>query len=70
MEDVMAIMNLNKAILLSGLEDTPIRESDIASAKEAAKRLEEKGFFKFNLEGDNIAFFESVCQFARSFFKD
>lgn len=69
MEDVMMIMNLDKAILLSGLEDIPLKKSDIDAAKEAAKRLNEKGLFEFNLENDN-AFFESVSKFANSFFRD
>ena len=53
-------------MLLGALESKTITDADIATAKEAAKRLNEDDIYEFDYT-DDLAFMKSIADFMNSF---
>lgn len=66
MEDITAVCDFDKKMLLGALEGKTVTAVDIASATEAAKRLNEDDIYEFDFTDDS-AFMKSVAEFMNSF---
>lgn len=65
-EDITAICDFDQKMLLSALEGKTVTDADIATAKEAAKRLNEDDIYEFDFTND-LAFMKSVVVFMDTF---